>query len=419
MSSVEDAAVDTLVIPGALNTSEVHLLFVMVLCATIVLVTKIQISRRQGRGAKATASPETAFRRFQLEYLSVYLLMTAGDWLQGPYMYALYAAYGYSHDQIAALFVAGFGSSCLFGTFVGSLADTLGRKRGALCYVVTYALSCLTKHWRSYAVLMVGRVLGGIATSLLFSVFEAWLVSEHAARSLDSSLLATIFANAQAGNSVVAILAGIVGEWSAGVYPLRVLVPGNVDAQHISNDGAIMVGGYATPFDLAALFLCFGGSVIIATWAENYGTAATDAADFSISSATAALRAGALEIWCDRRILIIGAVSALFELAMYSFVFEWTPAITIEGSAKPPYGEIFSIMMLCCMCGTRIFGIVQNFMDADRSMLTIIVASAAALAVPALFSGFSAFSCLFAFLLFEICVGVSTSSSFSLAYTSF
>jgi hypothetical protein len=28
-------------------------------------------------------------------------------------------------------------------------------------------------------VLMVGRVLGGIATSLLYSAFESWLVAEH------------------------------------------------------------------------------------------------------------------------------------------------------------------------------------------------------------------------------------------------
>ncbi len=68
----------------------------------------------------------------------------------------------------------------LFGTVAGSLADTLGRKRGALAYVVVYAASCVTKHWRSYEVLMFGRVLGGIATSLLFSVFDSWLVAEHA-----------------------------------------------------------------------------------------------------------------------------------------------------------------------------------------------------------------------------------------------
>jgi predicted MFS family arabinose efflux permease len=40
-------------------------------------------------------------------------------------------------------------------------------------------LSCATKHSPDYKILMVGRVLGGIATSLLFSAFESWLVAEH------------------------------------------------------------------------------------------------------------------------------------------------------------------------------------------------------------------------------------------------
>ena len=51
------------------------------------------------------------FKAFQRAYLTVYLLMMAGDWLQGPYMYALYDAYGFKHEEIAALFVAGFFSA--------------------------------------------------------------------------------------------------------------------------------------------------------------------------------------------------------------------------------------------------------------------------------------------------------------------
>ena len=48
----------------------------------------------------------------------------AGDWLQGPYIYALYEHYGYRVGDIGRLFIAGFGSSMLFGTIVGALADT-------------------------------------------------------------------------------------------------------------------------------------------------------------------------------------------------------------------------------------------------------------------------------------------------------
>lgn len=48
-----------------------------------------------------------------------------------------------------------------------------------MTYCITYILSCITKHSSQYRILMVGRILGGIATSLLFSAFESWLVAEH------------------------------------------------------------------------------------------------------------------------------------------------------------------------------------------------------------------------------------------------
>jgi hypothetical protein len=47
----------------------------------------------------------------------------AGDWLQGPYVYALYQYYGFDRGQIGRLFIGGFASSMLFGTFAGSLTD--------------------------------------------------------------------------------------------------------------------------------------------------------------------------------------------------------------------------------------------------------------------------------------------------------
>ncbi len=52
-----------------------------------------------------------------------------------------------------------------------------GRKKACLLYVMTYVLSCITKHSRSYYMLLAGRALGGVSTSLLFSAFESWVVS--------------------------------------------------------------------------------------------------------------------------------------------------------------------------------------------------------------------------------------------------
>jgi hypothetical protein len=56
-----------------------------------------------------------------------------------------------------------------------------GRMRACVPYCISYILSCITKHSPrpQYKILMIGRVLGGTATSLLFSAFESCLVAEH------------------------------------------------------------------------------------------------------------------------------------------------------------------------------------------------------------------------------------------------
>ena len=44
-----------------------------------------------------------SFGRFQRIYLLVYGLAVAGDWLQGPHVYALYQSYSLSKHQIGLL----------------------------------------------------------------------------------------------------------------------------------------------------------------------------------------------------------------------------------------------------------------------------------------------------------------------------
>ena len=51
------------------------------------------------------AHEEATYLKLRNRYLSVYMLATFGDWIQGGYLYALYAEYGYSMHQIAMIFV--------------------------------------------------------------------------------------------------------------------------------------------------------------------------------------------------------------------------------------------------------------------------------------------------------------------------
>jgi MFS family permease len=103
--------------------------------------TKANGSAGDADGADSKAKWQILIRK----YLLVYLLAALSDWLQGPFVYALYGKYGYSQQEIAILFVAGFGSSMVFGSFIGGMADWGGRRAFVVLFCLLYSLSCLTK----------------------------------------------------------------------------------------------------------------------------------------------------------------------------------------------------------------------------------------------------------------------------------
>jgi len=348
----------------------------------------------QKLGQKERVAMPHSFLTFRNGYLFVYSLMMAGDWLQGPYVYALYQHYGYSTGDIGKLFIAGFGSSMIFGTVVGSLADKYGRKNAALTYVVTYILSCITKHWSDYWVLMIGRFFGGIATSLLFTSFESWLVSEHFKRGYEAEWLDKTFSKAIfLGNGLVSIVSGLL-------------------ANYLVTDMSL---GPVAPFDAAAVFLAIGGVIIMFTWTENKGDASEN------TSWHSAFKEATNAIMNDKRIFYLGAMQSLFEASMYSFVFLWTPALSPNGE-DIPHGMIFATMMVACMIGSSITARIMSRPDlrVERYMQLVFLVSACALSVPVFIKTFDMGSSgvkggpitfegkvqMLGFLLFEAMVGV-------------
>ena len=73
------------------------------------------------------------------------------------------------------------------------------------------------EHVPSMPILLLGRVLGGISTSLLFSAFESWMVAEHRRRGFPEAWLAKTFGLSSAGNGAVAVVAGLLAQVAADV----------------------------------------------------------------------------------------------------------------------------------------------------------------------------------------------------------
>jgi len=314
-----------------------------------------------------------------IKYLSVYILAAFSDWLQGPYVYALYDAYGFDQHDIAVLFVAGFGSSMVFGSFIGGMADSGGRKRYVIIFCITYAASCMTKHFKNYWMLMVGRLLGGVCTSLLFSIFDSWLIKAHTLANLDKTYLAKSFSTAFYGNSIIAIIAGLIANNAAGHNEMEL----------ISNEDKytwLYKGGYLNPFDVAILVLTICGVLAMFLWDENYGedSVASDEEGSSTRNKTSSFTCCSDMLHAynilvrNRDILLCGIVSSVFEASMYVFVFMWTPAMTTltdpekTGNAELPFGLIFSTFMVCCMIGSSLFSIIINKYRPEQILIFVV-----------------------------------------------
>jgi len=365
-------------------------------CAALVFTTR---EKRQSE------PPPPATSSLQWRFLFVFWLFKMADWLQGPYFYEVYASkvingVAVSTQGVANLFLTGFGSTALFGAVVGGLVDSLGRKRGSLAFAAFYTLSALSTKCGTLPLLLAGRVAGGIGTSLLFSAPEAWLVSEHQRSGADGKYLGQTFGLAYFGDSIVAILAGqLAGLVAAGRGP-------------------------TAPFELSTLFLAAGAALVLLTWRENFGGKAAAAAAAAPAKAEAAVEAAPSKregggtmvkdairaMLSDRKILLVGAVQALFEGAMYIFVLQWPPALkaALGAGVAVPFGTIFSCFMLCCMLGSTLFAALgrAGVAPEDTMACMLALASVSMLAATTLGLGGALVPLVAAFFAFEACVGM-------------
>ncbi|TAQ90290.1 hypothetical protein B7494_g1369 [Chlorociboria aeruginascens] len=328
--------------------------------------------------AKAEAS---AFTRL---FLTVYCLVMASDWLQGPYVYSLYKdQFGLSETVVAALFTTGFLSGGISGYFVGQFADKYGRKTACLVFCTTYSMACFSTLVPNIFALFLGRVFGGLSTSLMYSAFESWMVTEYHKKHLEQvgKSLSSMFGIMTTLNSIVAILSGVFSEWLVQFTQTK-----------------------RAPFMASAALLLLAFWIIWGFWSENYG----DSGDKEQSEVPA--QSIVKLVITDHCILALGLASCFFEGSMYLFVFFWTPALKAAHGAKPrdlPLGMIFACFMGSVMLGSLAFNLlVSKYQLISHSrLLTIIFSTASStLLIPVIVKDEAII--FWAFCIFEACVGM-------------
>jgi len=249
--------------------------------------------------------------------------------------------------------------------------------------------------------------------------------------------LSNSFSYASYGNSIIAIIAGLLANHvtNAGeLRPFHSSASGKYNKSDIFSTaghakgsdttgsevrGGLYRGGFVNPFDVAFVALLLCGLAAAILWEENYGETKSSAVEEDSSSAKdgRARRSNTiLAKWkralnttvSDPEVLLCGIVSSLFEGSMYVFVFMWTPALTkltpgLESSAgnrllagsssdatstsSLPFGLIFSTFMVCCMAGSSTFSLaMEKSIPLENLAVLIFAVASSTMAVVAISS---------------------------------
>lgn len=283
--------------------------------------------------SKSNKQLHAEFLAFRREYLIVYLIIMLADWMQGTHMYTLYLSY---NVNISALFLTGFLSGAIFAPFLGSAVDKFGRKNSCIFYCILEIIINLLEHVEDFKTLLLGRILGGISTNLLFSAFESWMTTHHRQAGFPEAWLEKTYSATSVGNGIMAVLAGIVAQ--------------------LLEDQLGHIGPFQGAVALTALAL-----VLILRWEENYGEA--EEGQHESSSLYTQFTEGWKATIGDSKILRIGFTQAMSEGAMYTFVFMWVPTLlSMNPPGGVPTGCVFSSLMIAITMGGFLFPILHNFL---------------------------------------------------------
>jgi len=385
--------------------------------------------------------------------------------MSGPYFFPVYASKVSSgvlssYQEIDFIFQAGF---ALAGILIIPLASYVTQsytdeRTGTVAAAIFYGLGALSTTSSSRWVLYVGRGIGNIGTGLMAIMPEAWLSSElQKVQGADpyGRWLCSTFTIAYSFDSVVAIVAGQLAN--------TIVASNNIKEGDSDNSNDDPTG----PFMISPLFLCLAAIIVVMTWTDTdvdvtdevlslkstnnkkqestkNSNKENDGDDNTSSKSNGLCSKDAIRIiFDDPKILMVGLIQCCFESGMYIFVLNQAPtlknaAVEFYGSSSNnnnvseymfsasssvivPSGTVFCSFMACCLIGGAIYKFLSELPTPIRTekLMTVALACATASLTGACYvvstsnsgSGGSdstqkLFGLIFAFFLFEVCVGM-------------
>lgn len=315
---------------------------------------------------------------------------------------------------MANLYCLGFVTGGLASPITGPLVDKLGRKKSAILYCVLEIIINRLEQYPVLAGLIISRMVGGITTNLLSTVFDTWLDTEYRRRGIrKEGGYEIIMRDSVIVSNLAAIGSGYLAHTLAEAY------------------------GPKGPFEGAVTCTSIALIVIMFMWSENYGCGEDE-----VKSVTQYMRETLTAFQLDSRVLKLGIIQGMTCGSIQIFIFLWSPALRhfavsapvgsfgLDHAGEPAYGLIFGGFMAAGVLGGLTAPTIRRFATSMMSpaasndgeqtnedrpqrveVLTSLcyLASAGLLLLPCLLDGEGKHSfsiCLAAFLFYEYIVGL-------------
>jgi len=284
---------------------------------------------------KSKQNNNPQFTAFQKSYLLFSSLILCSDWLNAPYLYKLYSSYGFIEEQIVIIYVCGLISVLVFDVLSGYLVIVYNDKKLFKLSTLLYATSCTMKLSSDYSTLILGRILCGCATSLMFASQESLHIKQHTkVHDFPLEWIAQTKAKVSKASSFVALSAGIIAYLSTEFLDLGATMPTIVSIP------IVLFSSYIVP-DVKPLNPITNLKSLTHAERKEQGR-------IYLKSYIKGMK----KIAGNQQLFIIGTIKALFESVICLFVFLWTPVLDHH---NPPLGLVFASFMAANLIGYFVY----------------------------------------------------------------
>lgn len=288
-------------------------------------------------------TPATSFAMFRINYLIVTVAIMLADGLQGTHLYVLYEGYGFS---VASLYCLGFVTGAVTSPITMPLVDRFGRKKSALLYCALEIFINMLEQYPVLIGLVASRMIGGITTNLLSSVFETWLDTEYRRQGFDPEQYEIVMRDSVVASNLAAIASG-----------------------YLAHELAERLGPVG-PFEGAVFCTVVALAIVMGMWTENYGTSSQH--DAETKKVSSYLKDAFQTFKSDSRVLRVGIIQGCTAGSIQIFIFLWSPALRqfaqnapstvfgLDTHGEPAYGLIFGAFMFMGVVGGMVAPYVRQ-----------------------------------------------------------